>query len=229
MPTTIGSVVPFPSDEKPLRADARRNLERVLRAAEEVFGEHGPAGQMDDVAKRAGVGVGTIYRRFASKESLVQEVLVSRLQELLDLGRRALDDGDPWHGLSVFVREVASRVVGFRTLADLVVKRGAAEHGPHEASLTHAFEELTGVIKALLDRAQSAGVVRSDVGVGDLVALLAAFAHLRPERDGGLTTAAARSRQVGIFLDGLRREAASPLPGRPAPVSHFKHRHDAVT
>ena len=84
---------------RPLRADARRNRERVLTAAAVVFSEHGHEAQMDDVASRAGVGVGTVYRHFPTKEALMEALAVDRFEKVLAAGQAALERDDPWEAL----------------------------------------------------------------------------------------------------------------------------------
>src|SRR3954465_2303509 len=85
---------------RPLRADARRNRERVITAAGAVFAEHGRDAQMDDVAKRAGVGVGTVYRHFPTKEALIEALAMDRFERILAAGREALLNPDAWAAFS---------------------------------------------------------------------------------------------------------------------------------
>src|ERR1041384_5426357 len=86
--------------DRPLRADARRNREKVLQAARSVFSEHGRDAQMDDVARRAGVGVGTVYRHFPTKEALIEALMVAAFQTIADEAHRALDIEDPWEAFT---------------------------------------------------------------------------------------------------------------------------------
>ena len=91
--------------DKPLRADAQRNRERILEAANEVFGEQGLQATLDEVAARAGVGVGTVYRRFADREALVNALFENRIEELIEITERAERNPDPWQGLLYMLRE----------------------------------------------------------------------------------------------------------------------------
>src|ERR1044071_6160977 len=88
------------TEERPLRADARRNREKVLAAARAVFSEHGREAQMDDVARRAGVGVGTVYRHFPTKEALIEALMVDSFKSIAAEAERALDIEDPWEALT---------------------------------------------------------------------------------------------------------------------------------
>src|SRR5229473_6040348 len=97
---------------RPLRRDAERNRQRILRAAGEVFTERGLQATLDDVAERAGVGVGTVYRRFPDKEALVEALFTERLDTLVHFGEQALAEPDPWAGLATFLEQAASVIAG---------------------------------------------------------------------------------------------------------------------
>src|SRR4051794_3166661 len=90
---------------RPLRKDAALNRDRLLAAASELFAERGLDVTLNDIAHRAGVGVGTAYRRFANKEEVIEALFEERLQQVADLAHQALDDLDPWHGLVTFLSE----------------------------------------------------------------------------------------------------------------------------
>ena len=120
----------------PLRVDAQRNLEHVLRAAREVFGELGYGAPMEDVARRARVGVGTVYRRFPSKDVLVRRIAEEETSRLTDQARTALGQEDePWSALSRFLRTSVASGAG-RLLPPQVLRVGVAEDGT-EADETH--------------------------------------------------------------------------------------------
>src|SRR5947199_9029308 len=100
--------IPVPPLPRPMRADARRNRERILDAALAAFAEHGSASQMEDVAARAGVGVGTLYRHFPTKEALILAVVVRRFERFADYAAEALEaDGDPGEAFAGLIRRVA--------------------------------------------------------------------------------------------------------------------------
>src|ERR1700754_2182360 len=100
---------------RPLRADARRNRERVLKAAQATFAEHGHEAQMDDVARRAGGGVGTVYRHFPTKEALMEALAVDRFERVLAAGKLALDRADPWEALAEALWAGAELLAGDRS------------------------------------------------------------------------------------------------------------------
>lgn len=169
-----------------LRADARRNLERVLDAATEVFAEEGPEASVDEIAKRAGVGHGTVFRRFPTKDDLMFAVIERRVEEMRSIAKEELKAPDPGKAFFDFVRRVAELNMSTPGLHKCVVhcgeKPGAAE-----------LEALGGKIVA---RAQRAGVLRKDLKpaeVGPFIrdALLAA-----PEGQW--------RRYLDVVLDGLR-------------------------
>src|SRR3954467_7812049 len=98
--------------ERPLRKDAERNRKRILHAAAEVFGERGLDATLDDVARRAGVGVGTVYRRFPDKESLVAELFQGRIDDLVAVAEQACTADDPWTGLVSYLEHIATTMSG---------------------------------------------------------------------------------------------------------------------
>ena len=113
---------------RPLRRDAERNRQRILDAARVVFAERGLSGSLDDIARQAGVGVGTVYRRFPDKELLIDALFEERIEEIADVARAAADHPDPWEGLVDFLtrtQELQSRDRGLKELV-LGGSRGAA-------------------------------------------------------------------------------------------------------
>src|SRR6202045_874858 len=98
--------------ERPLRRDAERNRQRILAAAAEVFTERGLDATLDDVARAAGVGVGTVYRRFPDKDSLVSELFRDRIDALVTVAEEACESADPWRGLVDFLEYIASAMAG---------------------------------------------------------------------------------------------------------------------
>ena len=169
-----------------LRADARRNLERVLDAAAEVFAEDGPDASVDDIARRAGVGHGTVFRRFPTKDDLVYAVVERHVAQMRTLAEEALKSDDPGEAFFTFVHAVAESVMSSPGLHACVVhcgeKPGAAE-----------LDELG---RKIVARAQRAGAVRRDVKPADVQVLVRA----------ALTSAPAGEwrRYLDVVLDGLR-------------------------
>jgi AcrR family transcriptional regulator len=180
----------------PLRVDAQRNLEHVLRAAREVFGEAGYGAPMEDVARRARVGVGTVYRRFPSKEVLVGRIAEEETARLTEQARAALEEeAEPWPALARFLRTSVASGAG-RLLPPRVLRSGAAggdeDVGP--------AADLLATVGRLVDRAHAAGELRADVTVGDVLLVIATAAPSLP--DPAQRTAAS-TRLLDILLAGL--------------------------
>lgn len=219
------------SRSTPLRVDAQRNLEHVLRAAREVFGELGYGAPMEDVARRARVGVGTVYRRFPSKDVLVRRIAEEETSRLTDQARTALGQEDePWSALSRFLRTSVASGAG-RLLPPQVLRVGVAdEHedgagydearvpqqrtqpGSGELRLVpedsgNAAEDDSGaaalldVVGQLVERARTAGELRADVSVSDVLLVIATAAPSLPD---AAQQAAASARLLDILLEGLR-------------------------
>ena len=169
-----------------LRADARRNLERVLDAAAEVFAVEGPEASIDEIAKRAGVGHGTVFRRFPTKDDLMFAVIERHVEEMRALAKEALAADDPGEAFFHFIRGIAELNVRTPGLHRCVVhcgdKPGAAE-----------LEKLA---DRIVSRAQRAGAVRRDVTAEDVRLLVRS----------ALTNAPAGQwqRHLEVVLDGLR-------------------------
>jgi AcrR family transcriptional regulator len=184
------------TDERPLRADARRNRERILAAARGACAEHGANVQIDDVAREAGVGVGTVYRHFPTKDALIEALVAEKFRVTTDNIRAALEIEDPWDAFCASLRTNAEVMAADAGLRDALIRLGPLARDPDEqrAELHAAAGELVG-------RAQAAGVLRDDVTVDDIGALMAGLcttmAH--PELDW--------RRHLELLLDGLRAGA----------------------
>lgn len=201
-----------------LRADAQRNLVRVLDAAREVFAEQGIDAPVNDIAERAGVGVGTIFRRFPTKDDLLVAVVEQRTVQLIEAADAALESSDPGAALRRFMETAAamqiSDVCWCEAGSDIFGREGIRE-------LT---DVLVGKMGELLTQAQTAGQVRSDLRALDLPVLLMAVA-----KSGLMLETAvpgAWKRYLAIVLDGLRPEAARPLPRRPLSRREFAAARD---
>jgi AcrR family transcriptional regulator len=192
---------------RPLRRDAERNRQRILKAASEVFTERGLDVTLDEVARQAGVGVGTVYRRFRTKEDLVEALFVDRIEEVAALAEEAAKAPDPWSGLACFMEQAATKLAGDLGLRQLMM---FATYGGDK--IWYARQRNAPLVTRLVERAQAAGQLRSDLRPTDIPFLLFV-----------LTEAAQFARQVSpeiwrryltLVLDGLRpeREGVSPLP-----------------
>lgn len=199
--------------EVPLRADAARNLRLILTAAAELFAEQGGDVPMEEIARRAGVGVGTLYRRFGDREALVVAVVRDTFQTLVD-SMRAAQQQEPsaWEAL---VRSMSYsqelRLSTPSTSPLLAASRAALEADPGIRAL---YGELIEVLEQLVSRAQDEGTLRSDVGAGD-VAQLFALVHKAGRPDVEPRSDVAAGRALAVVLDGLRTGPRTPLPGRP--------------
>ncbi|WP_433149265.1 TetR/AcrR family transcriptional regulator [Actinomadura nitritigenes] len=161
-----------PSSHRPLRADARRNRRRVLDAARAAFEESGNDAQMEDIAKRAGVGVGTIYRHFPTKQALVDELTAEWMADGAAKAADALAEPDPWDGVVLFVRRSADIMVRNRGLREVFGDVGKL----FEEDAPVQNNDLQVKVAALLARAHTAGVLRPDVGVNEFRALMCGLA-----------------------------------------------------
>jgi AcrR family transcriptional regulator len=198
----------------PRRADARRNRERVLAAAESVFAEHGLKAPIEDVARRAGVGVGTVCRNFPTKQALVEAVVVAVYGTLLERAEAALAEPDPALAFEKFVTALPAFQARHRALADQMANENLSEWAPGPK------EELLRAVSELVERAQAAGAIRADVGPGDVSMLFAGAAHATAV--AGEVQPVLRERFVRIILDGLRAVDAPPLPGRPLDFARLR-------
>ena len=193
---------------QPLRADAERNRCQLMNAALAVFGERGLDAPLDEIARRAGLGNATLYRRFPTRSVLIAAVFCGTMQEVVDATGRALAEPDPWTALAgqlVFLCELQA---ANRALADLLT---AAVSGTPKLERLRA-EALDGLTR-LIDRAKASGDLRGDFGHGDVVLILMANAGLI-ERTAGTAPGAAR-RHLGYVLDGLRASNPAPVPPPP--------------
>ncbi len=191
---------------RPLRADARRNRERVLTAAREVFAEHGPEAQMDDVARRARVGVGTVYRHFPTKEALIDALVAEAFERLLVVAKeQALRDDDPWDALETTLWAGAEILAGDRAVSAIM----SEVYGPVNVDLDLQLQ-MTETMTGMVDRARAAGTLRQDVILDDIPMVMCGIgmATCKPHQ-----VSDAWKRHVAIVIDGLRAANASgPLP-----------------
>jgi AcrR family transcriptional regulator len=146
-------------ESKPLRADAARNRELILRTAAEVFAEHGLEAGYDEIARRAGIGVGTVYRRFPERSELVQALFESRIQEILAVAEEAGRNKDPFDGLAWFLEAAVERQVADRGLKEVLVSDICQDE--HRMV---GRERIGPILEQIVARAQAAGTLRSRSG-----------------------------------------------------------------
>ena len=192
-----------------LRADARRNRARVLEAARTAFAERGLEAQMDEIARAAGVGVGTVYRHFETKEALLEAVAVEPLGELIARCREALEEEDPGGALERFLRWSVEKQVHDRCIGESGL--GTVASSP---VLVEARAELGRLAAELLARAQAAGAIRADLVTEDLPMLV--FGIGSAQRLDPCMSVTTWQRHLEIVLDGIRAPGSSPLPPVPA-------------
>ena len=190
-----------------LRADARRNRAKVIAVARAVFAERGPEARMEEIAERAGVGVGTLYRNFPTKEALLGELLAESLRGIAAATRDALADPDPWAAFEGVMRLVVETGTADRTVERVMhrlVRGGAASGtGTRDArdALEEARDEFLRGLRALIERTQATRTLRPDITDDDVLLLFQGISRARPDR----STPEGRERCVRVILDGLRR------------------------
>jgi AcrR family transcriptional regulator len=186
-----------PDVNRPLRADARRNRARVLEAAEAVFAAEGVGASTEAVARRAGVGIGTVFRHFPTKEALLEAVLVERMRALAEHARAAAQDGDPGPALFGFLEHVIDQSATKNAFADALSGAGV-DVTDLVGDVRH---ELLGAVDDLVRRAREAGALRPDVGAAEVVAVLVGASHAAMWAPDERTRVTA----VAVILDGLRK------------------------
>jgi AcrR family transcriptional regulator len=193
---------------RPLRRDAERNRQRILAAAGELFAERGLSVTLDDIARHAGVGVGTVYRRFPDKDVLIDALFEERLTTLCDAAEAALAADDAWDGLVLFLERGGALQADDRGLKELV---GSGTHGG--GAVLQARDRLRTLVTQVFDRAKTAGVVRDDVVAFDAPLIFMMLGAVM-DRTRDVTPDVWR-RYLGLILDGMRPDAASPLAHPP--------------
>ncbi len=188
--------------ERPMRADAVVNRLRVLEAAEEVFASQGVAAQIDAVAEQAGVGVGTVYRHFSTKEALFEAIVLRRLQELAAMAEAQAASDDAGQALFAFLREFASRVSNKHDLIDALSVAGI----DIKSQCAEMAARLDEGVQRLLERAQESGAVRRGVTAREVTGLIVGACQSAERYGGGQKS---QTRMVDVVCDGLRRPVGS--------------------
>lgn len=206
----LRGTIPPVSDEshtalasRPLRKDAERNRKRILVSARVLFAERGVDVGLDEIARHAGVGVGTVYRRFADRDSLIDELLDDKIAEIERAATEALEAEDPWSGLVGFLERSGEMQAADRGLkqALLVPNRG-------KERLAAARRRIDPLLEALIERAQAAGALRPDVRFEDftlLMEMIGAVSEATHEAEPGLWR-----RYLRIVVDGLATSRGGP-------------------
>lgn len=180
--------------ERPLRADAQRNQAKLIEAARAEFLEHGADAPLEDVARRAGVGIGTLYRRFPTRLDLLEAIYKNDVDAIARRADELVEQDDVWAAFTTWITEFSAYAVSkralFQQLFDAI--------GKGSATMTHSRETVSAAMTAMLERAQQAGVVRTDVSASDVTRLVGGctmMGALEPEQ---------AERMVHVVLDGLR-------------------------
>ncbi|MFJ7289273.1 TetR/AcrR family transcriptional regulator [Curtobacterium sp. AB451] len=187
--------------ERPLRADAARNRELILQTARKCFAERGLSVTLNDIAHEAGVGVGTVYRRFADKDSLIEALLATKFEAMNDAAARAADESDPRESLRVYLMGVFEFRARDRALADAIVRAGKSR-----PSIVQERDRLETQVSEIIRRARDAGVVRVGFDYRDLpmlTSMVGAVADTTRAHDPN-----AWRRYAEVLIEGV-------LPGTP--------------
>jgi AcrR family transcriptional regulator len=174
---------------RPLRADARRNFDALVTAAREVFSEQGTSASLEEIARRAEVGIGTLYRHFPTRDALVEAVYVDEVARMVS-DAEAIAGHEPWEALELWMRRLVGYVSAKRVLIEGLNRESKV--------LINCRAILHGSGRPILERAQQAGVARPDVKVEDAMRLVQGLAAVAFPSDDD------RDRVVGLAIDGLR-------------------------
>lgn len=208
------------SHDRPLRADARRNRERILRAAAEVFAESGLDASLDEIAARAGVGVGTVYRRFPDKDGLIDELFEERIAEFVQVAEECAEIEDPWQAIVAFI-ERASEVHG----RDLALRQLILSSGGDRELVSRPRQVLAPLVGRMLERAQESGQLRPDLEVLDIPLIEVLLAQAMDLT--GSVAPHAWKRMLTVVIDGLRADPEGHTP-MPVPGLTVEQYTDAV-
>jgi AcrR family transcriptional regulator len=201
MPATKTEPDPIPA----LRADARRNREAIKQAARDGFAEHGFDCQMEDIARAAGVGVGTVYRHFPNKEALLDALVADRYERLAEETAKALEKDDPWEAFCELMRWSAEYQADDRGLSEVLGSRPLVGEA---AAAKSGLVELSG---KLMRKAQRAGQMRKDLLVEDIPTMICGLSAVTGSAEGSMP-AMNWERFLEVMLDGMRAPGSAKLP-----------------
>jgi AcrR family transcriptional regulator len=192
---------------RPLRIDAKRNYDLLVQAAEAELTEYGADASLEAIAKRAGVGIGTLYRHFPTRDDLIAKVLSASTFAIVALARELLDDPAPGDALARWIRELVEHNKAFRGLAATLANGFVAQS---DNELCTSCETIANAGRALLERAQKAGEIRRDADVRELILTAHSAAWIAEQTQDP----SAVDRLLGILFDGLRVVRRTPRPAR---------------
>ncbi|MEU7784351.1 helix-turn-helix domain-containing protein [Amycolatopsis sp. NPDC049159] len=198
--------------ETTLRADARRNRDQILAAAKSIFAVSGPEVPMEEIARAAGVGVGTLYRRFPDRDALVRAVAMDNFEQvLIDAKRIEAEETSSWRALERLLRQSVELQLSIQLA---MVSHRALVILKNDPQVRLLRDEILSVVDRLVHGAQAEGKLRDDVGAGDIAILFATLLRQMRAKTADVAEMAAR-RCVGIMIDGLSAQPGTELPGRP--------------
>jgi AcrR family transcriptional regulator len=207
--TTAERPSDLPPPARPLRRDAQRNRDALLAAARQLFCDHGLEAPLEEVARQAGVGIGTLYRHFPSRVDLLDAVLADAVQAHVDAAEQALAIDDPWDGFAFYLEETGRLQAADRGLNDAMGMRF-----PRAATVEAVKARMFDLVAQVVERAQRSGQLRADLTLEDLA--LVTWANTRILQAGRAAGAPdAWRRHLGFLLDGFRADRAHPLPQPP--------------
>ncbi|WP_026909597.1 TetR/AcrR family transcriptional regulator [Patulibacter minatonensis] len=198
---------------RPLRRDAERNRRRILDAAAEVFADRGLGASLDEIAQHAEVGVGTVYRRFPNKETLIDALFDDQLDGIVAIAEEGLAIDDPWGGLEHFVRSATERQAANRGLKELLL---GARMGTSTGCAMAGRERIEPLVRRLVERAQADGSLRPDVVTTDMPLIqlmVGALVDYTRDVDPDVW-----QRLFTVVLDGLRAQPGARTPITATPL-----------
>jgi AcrR family transcriptional regulator len=193
---------------RPLRRDAQANRDRIVAAARAAFATEGSEVPVEEIARRSGVGMGTLYRHFPAKEDLIDAVLEDAFAAFISAAEHAVAEQDAWGGFRGFLERVFTLHAENRGLKDIIATRA---HGKTRAEAMRT--QMRPLLRRLIERAQEQGALRADFTAEDMPLIFWAGGRVI-EATAGVAPEFWR-RHLGLLLDGLRAEAATPLPHPP--------------
>jgi len=201
---------------RPLRQDAARNRERLVLAAREVFRKKGVAAPLEEIAREAGLAIGTLYNRFPSRDELVEAALCPLAQQAVDEAEQAASLGDPWQAFATYLENTCALFAAARAYADIY-----RYQVPPTPGIAAAQRRLFAIKAEIMARAKEAGVLRADVKSADIAIMVWSVAgaidatrEIAPD---------AWRRHLALLLDGLRPEGAHPLPVPPLTARQLRN------
>ncbi|MFC4585439.1 TetR/AcrR family transcriptional regulator [Sphaerisporangium corydalis] len=211
----------MPSDEptiatsqRPLRRDAQRNRDALVAAARTIFASDGLDAPLEQIARQAGVAIGTLYRNFPTRMDLVEAIFVDKLSTWLQRAEHALSMDDPWEAFAFYLEQLCELQAHDRGFNDL-----ASMRFPHAACMEHTQGRINELSRQIVERAQKAGAVRPDITAEDLALVI--WGHSRISEATAAVCPTAWRRHLGLMLDAFRAGRARPLsepPMRPEDV-----------